>query len=403
MAKPHFDLLVIGAGVVGLATAYKYQLKYPTHRVAVLEKEERLGAHQTGRNSGVIHSGVYYKPGSYKARLCVDGRKQLVDFARQFEVPHEVCGKVIVATAPEEVPILEGIFERGKQNEIENISLIGPQEIAEIEPHVNGLKAIRVPVTGIIDYVALIQKFAERISAINPSSQLFLNTEYIGSFERGGEAGVHTSRGDFYANHKVFCAGLHADRMAKKEGLEPGLRIVGFRGDYYELTPQAKHKVKHLIYPVPDPAFPFLGVHFTRMTDGSVECGPNAVFSFKREGYSRTAFNWRDTLEALGFSGTWRLFFRHTAKGWDEMRRAFSKALFLKALRKLLPDLQMDDIVATRAGVRAQAILPNGDLVDDFKMMQHGNSTHVLNAPSPAATACLAIADEILRQAGLDQ
>jgi L-2-hydroxyglutarate oxidase len=394
----HFDLGVVGGGIVGLATAYKYQLKYPEKSIAIFEKEDRVAAHQTGRNSGVIHSGIYYKPGSYKALNCVDGRKQLVSFARDHGIPHDVCGKIILATQESELPILDGIYKRGLENKIEGIRMIGPEEIQQLEPHSRGISAIHVPVTGIIDFKAVCRKLVELIQEINPSSKIFYNTEVTGIFHEGGQSGLKTSKGKFQLSQKVFCAGLQADRMARMEGIDLEMRIVGFRGDYYELSESGKHKVKDLIYPVPDPNFPFLGVHFTRMTDGSVECGPNAVFSFKREGYSRTAFDLKDSLEALSFRGTWKLFFKHPKKGIDEYRRAFSKKLFLKELQKMIPDLQDSDIVEGRSGVRAQAIKKDGSLVDDFHIRFGHNSVHVINAPSPAATACLSIADHIVER-----
>ena len=396
-----FDLIVVGGGIVGLSTAYKYQMAFPKHRVAILEKEDHLGAHQTGRNSGVIHSGIYYKPGSFKARNCTNGRKQIVEFAKKHGVDHDICGKIILATEEKELSILDGIFQKGVENEIEGIEMIGPDAIREIEPHTRGVKAIRVPVTGIIDYVGMCRKLVELTQGINAESKLILGAQFLESFQEDGREGIKSSLGTFYTKRKIFCAGLQSDRLARKEGAQPDMKIIGFRGDYYELTEEARHKVKHLIYPVPDPDFPFLGVHFTRMVDGSVECGPNAVFSFKREGYSPTSFNWADTMESLGYAGTWKLFSRHAKQGLEEMKRAFSKRLFLDALRKMIPDLQMEDIRPVRAGVRAQALLSNGDLVDDFKIEKFGNSVHVLNAPSPAATASLAIADEILDMAGL--
>ena len=393
-----YDVAIVGGGIVGVATAYKLQLKNPKLTIALFEKEPKLAMHQTGRNSGVIHSGIYYKPGSYKALNCVDGRKQLVKFAQEHNILHDVCGKIIVATQNSEKPLLEKIYQRGLENGIEGIEKINHEALKEIEPYVQGVEAIRVPVTGIIDYRATTQKMADIITTVNPQSRIFLNTTVESTFSEDGKDGLVTSKGKFYAHRKVFCAGLQSDRMAQKDRATSDLRIVGFRGDYYELSEKGKHKVKHLIYPVPDPNFPFLGVHFTRMTDGSVECGPNAVFSFKREGYSKTAFNLRDTVNALSFGGTWRLFMSNISKGADEYKRAFSKALFLKALQKIIPSLEINDIQPARAGVRAQAIMPSGELVDDFKIVQKGSSTHVLNAPSPAATACLSIADEIVKQ-----
>ena len=396
--KDLYDLGVVGGGIVGLATAYKYQLRYPHKKIAIFEKEDRVAAHQTGRNSGVIHSGIYYKPGSHKALNCVDGRKQLVGFAREHNIPHDVCGKIILATREEELPVLDGIYQRGLENGIEDIRMIGPEEIRELEPHARGISAIHVPVTGIIDFKAVCQKLVELIQSINAESRIYYNTEVTGVFNDGDNSGLETTRGSFHLKHKVFCAGLQADRMARMEGLDLEMRIVGFRGDYYELSESGKHKVKDLIYPVPDPNFPFLGVHFTRMTDGSVECGPNAVFSFKREGYSRTAFDLRDSLEALSFRGTWNLFLKHPKKGINEYRRAFSKQLFLKELQKMIPDLEEGDIVEARSGVRAQAIKKDGSLVDDFYIRFGRRSVHVINAPSPAATACLSIADHIVEQ-----
>lgn len=396
-----FDLIIVGGGIVGLSTAYKYQRAYPQHRIAIIEKEDHLGAHQTGRNSGVIHSGIYYKPGSFKARNCTNGRKQIVEFAKEHGVKHDICGKIILATEEKELPILQSIYEKGIANEIEGIELIGPDAIRDIEPFTRGIKAIRVPVTGIIDYVGMCHKLVELVRGINPESQLMLGTRFLDSFQEDGKDGIRTNKGLLYAKQKIFCAGLQSDRLARKEGAQPDMKIVGFRGDYYELTEEARHKVKHLIYPVPDPDFPFLGVHFTRMVDGSVECGPNAVFSFKREGYSPTSFSWKDTAESLSYAGTWKLFAKHAGQGMEEMKRAFSKRLFLQALRKMVPDLQMEDIRPVRAGVRAQALKSNGELVDDFKIEKFGHSVHVLNAPSPAATASLAIADEILDMAGL--
>lgn len=387
-----FDLAIVGGGVVGLATAYKYQQRFPERRVIILEKESRVGMHQTGRNSGVIHSGIYYKPGSAKAKTCYSGREQLVAFAKKHQIAHDICGKIILATEEKELPLLDNIYQRGLANGLTEITKIGPDEIKQIEPFAEGVQAIKVPVTGIIDYVAFSKQLITEIKKIQPASEIRYQVTVTGSTEDG----LNTDQGPINARQKVFCAGLQSDRMAEADGAKTNLRIVGFRGDYYELTEAGKHKVKHLIYPVPDPDFPFLGVHFTRMTDGSVECGPNAVFSFKREGYSRTAFSWRDSWDALTYRGTWKLFFKHYRQGWQEYRRAFSKALFLKALQKMIPSLTMADIQPVRSGVRAQALEGDGSLVDDFKIAKKGQSIHVLNAPSPAATASLAIGDAIL-------
>tara|TARA_R110002096_G_scaffold436050_1_gene666219 strand:- start:159560 stop:160768 length:1209 start_codon:yes stop_codon:yes gene_type:complete len=390
-----YDLGIIGGGIVGLATAYKYQVQFPEKKIAVFEKEGAIGKHQTGRNSGVIHSGIYYKPGSYKAKNCIQGRAQLIDFAQKHNIDHDICGKVIVATHESELPALQRIYERGIANEIEGISIIGPDEIKEIEPNCEGIKAIHVPGAGIINYVQFSEKLAEQIGKINPESQVHMGTKILGSTEKDGLTILSSNKGNFEIERAVYCGGLQSDRLATKDGAKLDMQIVGFRGDYYELSEQGKSKVKHLIYPVPDPDFPFLGVHFTRMIDGSVECGPNAVFSFKREGYSRTSFNLKDSLQALSFKGTWKLFGKHYKQGLEEYKRAFSKRLFLKALQKLIPSLSMEDIQPARSGVRAQALQSDGTMVDDFKIEIVGKNIHVLNAPSPAATSSLSIADRI--------
>ena len=391
-----FDIAVIGGGIIGLASAYKIQKEYPKIRLVVLEKEDQLAKHQTGRNSGVIHSGLYYRPGSYRAKNCVNGRKQLVDFVKQYSIKHDVCGKVVVAVSEDELPRLDKIYETGKANGLEGIAKINQQQLKEIEPFVNGIAAIRVPEAGIIDFVGVTNKLAQLILEINPESKILTSCEVL---EISDENKIITSKGIVKASYNVFCAGLFSDRLAQKDGLIPDMRIVGFRGDYYDLTPQGMEKVKHLIYPVPNPDFPFLGVHFTRMVDGTIECGPNAVFTFKREGYGKTDFNFKDTLEALLYKGTWKLFFKHWRFGWKEYRRAFSKRLFLKELNRLVPSLKMSDIKVGRSGVRAMALGNDGEVFDDFKIEHKQNSIHVLNAPSPAATACLAIGDEVLKVA----
>lgn len=390
------DFIIVGGGVVGLSTAYKLQLKFPNKSIIVLEKEDSIGKHQTGRNSGVMHSGIYYKPGSYKAVNCKKGHTQLVQFSKNNNVNYDVCGKVIVATKESEIPILENIYNRGIENETEGICYLNAEELKEKEPFIKGVKAIWVPTAGIIDYVGLCETFSVKILEINTSSSLILNCEVQKVFTEENYSILKTSKGDFKAEKVVFCTGLQSDRVAEKDNLKLDMHIVGFRGDYYELIPEASHKIKNLVYPVPDPKFPFLGVHFTRMVDGSIECGPNAVFAFKREGYNRTSFSFKDTFEALNFRGTWKLFGKHWRKGIDEYKRAFSKRLFVKELQKLMPSITVNDVQPARAGVRAQAIDFEGNMVDDFKIMKHNNNIHVINAPSPAATACLAIADEIV-------
>jgi (S)-2-hydroxyglutarate dehydrogenase len=395
-----FDVVVVGGGIVGLASAWKVQLAYPHLKVLVLEKEEKLADHQTGHNSGVIHSGLYYKPGSYKAKNCVEGRHELVAFAREHGIRHDVCGKVVVAVHQEEVPRMDKIFDNGLQNQVEGIEKIGPDKIREIEPHVRGIAGIWVPCTGIIDFRGVTEKLGALIVGKNENSKVLTGHEVIG-VDKGEEySTLHTPQKSFRGKHVIFCGGLQADRLANMDGARDiGMKIVGFRGDYYDLTEKGKHKVRNLIYPIPNPAFPFLGVHFTRMVDGSVECGPNAVFVFKREGYGKLSFSLRDSFDALTYRGTWKLFFRQWRFGVDEYRRAFSKRLFLRRLQGLIPSLEMDDLMPGRAGVRAMALDPNGDMIDDFKIEYKQNSIHVLNAPSPAATSALAIGTAVREMA----
>lgn len=394
-----YDVAIIGGGIVGAATFYKLQQRNPSLSIILIEKEKRFADHQTGNNSGVIHSGLYYTPGSLKAKNCVDGRHELVAFAKEQNVPHDVCGKVVVATKKEELPFMDNIFQNGIENGIEGIEKIDAQQIKEHEPHVEGVAGIWVPVTGIIDYRAATEKMIEVAKGIQPNSHTVLGEEVIAIEKGTAQNTVVTDKEKYQAKHLVFCAGLQADRLARKDGVDLKEKVVGFRGDYYELTEQAKYKVKNLIYPVPNPDFPFLGVHFTRMTDGEIECGPNAVFTFKREGYGKTDFNLRDTMDALSYKGTWKLFFNNMSFGINEYRRAFSKKLFLKTLQGLIPSLTMDDIKPGRSGVRALLLGQDGDTRDDFRIEYHGNSIHVLNAPSPAATASLAIGGQIAEKA----
>ena len=393
-----FDIVIVGGGIVGLATAYKIQKKYPNLTLAVLEKEEKLAFHQTGRNSGVIHSGLYYRPGSYRANNCVNGRKQIVAFAKEFGIDHDECGKIVVATHEEELPRLEKIRENGLKNGLVGVEIIDAKRIKEIEPYIVGIKALWVPEAGIIDFKGVTNKMAELVKLINSNSEIITNCE-VKSFEKTDTTTIHTSLGDYKSRFMVFCGGLHSDRLARKDKVNLDMRIVGFRGDYFDLTEVGMKKIQNLVYPVPNPEFPFLGVHFTRMTDGSTECGPNAVFTFKREGYGKTDFNLVDTLEAIFYKGTWKLFFKHWRFGLDEYKRAFSKRLFLKQLQRMCPSLNMEDIKPGRSGVRAMALGDNGDVIDDFKIEYQDRSIHVLNAPSPAATACLAIGDEVLLMA----
>jgi len=392
--KYDFDIVVIGGGIVGLASAYKIAHNHSGISIAVLEKEDELAAHQTGHNSGVIHSGLYYKPGSNKAKTCAKGRKELVAFSKEHGIRYEICGKIIVATREKELANFEQVFRNGLENEIEGIEKIGPNEIKEIEPFCHGIAGIRVPCTGIIDFSEVAKKLAELIE--DKGANKVLKSHKVLAFESQDYfTNVVTNKGSLAARYIINCAGLQCDKVAKMAGVEAKMRIVPFRGDYYELTEEAKEKVKSLIYPVPDPAFPFLGVHFTRKIDGSVECGPNAVFSFKREGYGKTDFSFRDSWDALSYRGTWKMFFKNWKYGLSEYTRAFSMKLFFRQLQRLIPSLAADDIKPGNAGVRAQAVGVNGEPIDDFRIERRENSIHVLNAPSPAATASLAIGDYV--------
>jgi len=394
-----FDIAIVGGGIVGAATFYKIQKRNPTLKLALFEKEEELAAHQTGHNSGVIHSGLYYKPGSLKAKNCIEGRHELVDFAKTYGIDHDVCGKVVVATDEKEISNMDRIFEIGTENKIEGIEKINTDQVKEIEPFVKSIGGIWVPCTGIIDFVGATKKMVELTLSINPDSKVFMGHEVSSISKEDSGSTIHSTKGDHTSKYLVFCAGLQADRLAKKDGVKLKEKVVGFRGDYYELTEKAKDKVKNLIYPVPNPDFPFLGVHFTRMTNGEIECGPNAVFTFKREGYNKTDFSLRDTADALSYGGTWKLFFNNMSFGINEYRRAFSKRLFLKTLQRMIPSLDDTDIHPGRAGVRALLLSQDGDTRDDFRIEYHGNSIHVLNAPSPAATASLAIGNYVSEEA----
>lgn len=393
--KNKFDLIVVGGGLVGLSSAYKIQMSNPKMRILIIEKEKDLAFHQSGRNSGVLHSGLYYKPGSYRAKNCVEGRLEMVEFARKHGVNHDVCGKLVVATNPGEVALLPNLVKRGTQNGLKNLRILNSEEIKKIEPFVKGKAAIWVPQTGIIDFRSVAQKIKDLIFEINSNSCLKLNTKILKISKDSENQTVYTNNGNFKCDRLVSCAGLFSDRIAKSDGLNLDFKIVGFRGDYYTLEDEAKHKVKNLIYPVPNPEFPFLGVHFTRMTDGEVECGPNAVFIFKREGYKRFSFDLVDTIDSLNYLGTWKLFLKHWKFGLNEIAKANSKRLFLYHLKKLVPSLKMTDIRVGRSGVRAMALGKDGNVIEDFKIVNNGKNVHVINAPSPAATACLSIGQKV--------
>ena len=392
MEELKFDVTIVGGGIVGLATAYKLQLKYPKLCLAVVEKEDSLAFHQTGRNSGVIHSGLYYKPNSLKAKNCVNGRKQLVQFAKNNNIDYDVCGKIVLATNKREAKKLLQLKINGEKNGLKDLKILDSNELKEIEPNAVGKSALYVPESGIIDYKQTTKKFAEKITSINNKSKIILSCEVF-NFKNDY---LLTNKGKIYTKNNIFCAGLFSDRLAGKDNLKTNMKIVSFRGDYYKLKESSKHKIKNLIYPVPNPEFPFLGVHLTRMTNGSVECGPNAVYSFKREGYSKFSFNLMDTVESLFFIGTLKLFINHWKFGLNEYKRSFSKRLFLRDLQKLVPSLKLNDLEKGKSGVRAMALGKDGDVIDDFKIIKNNKNIHVLNAPSPAATACLAIADNIV-------
>ena len=390
-----YDTIIVGGGIVGLASAYKLNLRFPTKKILVLEKEQTVAAHQTGHNSGVIHSGIYYKPGSYKAKNCVDGRRELVAFAKEHKIPHDICGKIIVATEESELAHMNKVFNNGVANGVEGIEIIDSKRIKEIEPFCEGISGLWVPCTGIIDYSDVSRKYVELIESKFSGSKVITGCE-VTDFEKHSDyTDVVSTKGKFKAKYIITCAGLQSDRIARKEGVKTKTSIVGFSGDYYDLTEKGLSKVKNLIYPVPNPKYPFLGVHFTRMIHGGTECGPNAVFVFKREGYGKTDFSLKDTVEAFAFGGTWKFFAKNLKFGLDEYRGAFSKTYFLKRLRKLIPTLEMEDLQPGRAGVRAMALAPEGEMIDDFSIEHNDNAIHVLNAPSPAATASLAIGKAI--------
>lgn len=388
-----FRIGIIGGGIVGLSTAYKVSQKYPQAQVILFEKENKLAEHQTGRNSGVIHSGIYYKPGSLKAKTCRDGKQQLEAFCAQHNVAFETCGKVIVALNEGEKQSLYNIYQRGQENQV-NCRLISQYELKEIEPHVNGIEAIHVKETGIVDYVG----FCETIShLLTESGHLIKVNSKVTEILKDSEGiTLITSQGDERVDYLVNCAGLQSDKVARMAGLNPSVKIIPFRGEYFELTKEAEHLCQALIYPVPDPKFPFLGVHFTRMVLGGVECGPNAVLAFAREGYDNKTINVGEFAETLTYPGFIKLASKFWRIGLGEMHRSYSKKAFVTALQRLVPGVQEDHLIQAPAGVRAQAVNANGAMVDDFAFVEDQRSVHVINAPSPAATACLAIADEIL-------
>ncbi|MCP6761566.1 MAG: L-2-hydroxyglutarate oxidase [Fischerella sp. CENA71] len=390
-----YDFAIIGGGIVGLSTGMALGKTYPNAKILVLEKESQWAFHQTGNNSGVIHSGIYYKPGSFKAKFCRDGCQSMVEFCQEHGIDYEVCGKVIVATDESELPRLENLYKRGLDNGIK-VKRITPEEVKEFEPHVTSVGGIYVYSTGIANYKQVCLKYAEIIT--KQGGELRLNTKVEKIVPNANRQVLETNNGTFETRYVINCAGLHSDRIAKLGKVDPQAKIVPFRGEYYELVPEKRSLVKGLIYPVPNPDFPFLGVHFTRMIDGSVHAGPNAVLSLKREGYTKTDFDLRDFAEVMTYPGFWKLAAKHAEEGIKEIIRSFSKAAFTKSLQKLIPEVQSEDLIPTHAGVRAQALMNDGKLVDDFLIIHGQNTTHVCNAPSPAATSSIEIGKAIVAQ-----
>ena len=390
------DYLVIGGGVVGLATAWRLQTMQPGSRVCVLEKEPEVGSHQSSHNSGVLHCGLYYKPGSTKAILAVRGIRQMVEFCREADIDHEVCGKLVVACNDTELERLRKLEERGRQNGLEGIEFLGREAMLEREPNVGGIAALRVPQEGIVDYPAVCSELKRRITANGGDVQTGARVTRLK--QCGGEWIATTPKGEFAGRYLVNCAGLHCDRVAGLAGEKRETRIVPFRGEYYKLVEGSEGLVRHLIYPVPDPQFPFLGVHFTRLIHGGIEAGPNAVLAFAREGYRKTDVNVRDLWDAVTYSGLWRFVVKYPRMTALELWQSLSKRRFCKALQKLVPIIRVTDIEPGGAGVRAQAMAREGNLIQDFCLIQRPAALHVLNAPSPAATASLAIGEEIVRK-----
>ncbi|MBN1335031.1 MAG: L-2-hydroxyglutarate oxidase [Deltaproteobacteria bacterium] len=390
------DVAIVGGGIVGLATALRL-CHSPGTTVAVLEAEPRLATHQTGHNSGVVHSGLYYRPGSLKARLCTEGREALIRFCEAEGIACDRCGKVVAATRPEEMPALEILERRGTANGLEGLRRLTPEGVRALEPHVAALAGLRVEESAILDYGEVCEAFARIVRRAGHAIRTDARVTAI--HRETGRLVLETTSGEVKARTLVNCAGLHSDRVARLAGVDPGLRILPFRGEYYELVPERQHLVNHLVYPVPDLAFPFLGVHFTRRIRGGVEAGPNAVLAFRREGYSRFSVSLPDLVGYLAFPGFWRMARKHWRMGAREMARSFSKALFVRALRGLVPEIRPEDVLRAQAGVRAQALAPDGALVDDFRIVEGDRTMHVLNAPSPAATASLAIGRVIASRA----
>lgn len=386
-------IVVVGGGIVGLAAAWRLGQRFPGARVTVLEKEAAVGQHQSSHNSGVLHAGLYYTPGSRKAKLAVRGIRQMIEFCKQHAVAHEVCGKIVVAATGDEVPRLKALLERGEANGLQGLRWLSDDELREREPHAAGVAAVHVPEEGIADYPAVCQALVRAIRG--QGGEVVTNAEVRTILRDGGEWRIHSTARDYKAACVVTCAGLHSDRVAALTGRPRVVRIIPFRGEYYGLRPERRHLVRNLIYPVPDPRFPFLGVHFTRMIHGGIEAGPNAVLACSREGYKKTNLRVRDLADVLAFSGMWKFLHRYRAMCWQEVRRSFSKELFCATLQRLVPEIQPEDLTGGGAGVRAMAMDASGALIDDFHFVEGPGELHVVNAPSPGATASLAIGEEI--------
>jgi len=397
MKTPPYDVVVIGGGIIGLATAMELLGRFPAMRLVVLEKEPQLAAHQTGHNSGVIHSGLYYRPGSLKAKTCVAGARLMKQFCEAHRIPHAICGKVVVATQPSELPTLEMLYQRGLANGVPGLSLIGPERLKELEPHARGIRALHVASAGIVDYRAVAHAMAAVIQA--RGGDVRTSARVIRLARREGRWVVQMRGGDIQASYLVACGGLHADRIAGMAGGPRDVRIVPFRGEYYELTSARRELVRAMIYPVPDPAMPFLGVHFTRDLDGGVHAGPNAVLALKREGYRKTDVSLTDLLGFASFPGFWKMARRHWSAGLGELWRSTSKRAFVRALQRLVPAIRAEDLVPAESGVRAQAVDAGGALLDDFNVVQVQDAIHVRNVPSPAATASICIGQTIAEMA----
>jgi (S)-2-hydroxyglutarate dehydrogenase len=397
MPDQRFDIVIVGGGLIGLSTAMHLQLIRPQAKLLVVEKESAVAQHQSGHNSGVLHSGVYYKPGSLKARLCVKGAAAMVEFCREHSVPHQICGKVIVATCDEEIPALEMLKQRGEANGLAGLRMLTREQLREVEPYCAGVRALHVPGTGITDYTAVCKKYSEIFSG--RGGRVSTGTEVTGLQRHGAEMAIESNRGSLAAHLVINCAGLHSDRVSQMAEQKPMVKIVPFRGEYYDLVPQSEHLVRALIYPVPDPQFPFLGVHFTRRIRGGVDAGPNAVLAFQREGYRRYDFSARDLADTLSYSGFWRMAAKHWSYGLQELRRSLSKRQFTRALQRLVPDISESDLIEDGSGVRAQALRQDGSLVDDFQFAESEKMFHVLNVPSPAATASLPIGQMLAEMA----